>query len=105
MATDAERESIKYKQAEYLEQHIGEVFDGIVSGTTKWGMYVEELSTGAEGLVRLADLKDDHYTFDEKKFRLIGEKTKKTYRLGDTLKIKVLKTNRVAKTIDFGIIG
>jgi len=105
MATDAERESIKYKQAEYLEQHLGEVFDGVVSGTTKWGMYVEELSTGAEGLVRLADLKDDHYTFDEKKFRLIGEKTKKTYRLGDTLKIKVLKTNRVAKTIDFGIVG
>ncbi|MCX6714104.1 MAG: ribonuclease R [Candidatus Vogelbacteria bacterium] len=104
LATEAERESVKYKQAEYLEKHIGEVFDGVVSGTTKWGMYVEELSTGAEGLVRLSDLKDDHYTFDEKKFRLIGEKTKKTFRLGDTLKIKVLKTNRVAKTIDFGIV-
>ncbi len=103
-ATDAERESIKYKQAEYLEQHIGEIFDGVVSGTTKWGMYVEELSTGAEGLVRLADLKDDRYTFDDKKFCLVGEKTKKTYRLGDTLKIKVLKTDRVAKTIDFGIV-
>ena len=101
LATDAERESVKYKQAEYLENHIGEIFDGVIAGLTKWGMYVEELSTGAEGLIRYRDMTGDRFIFDEKKFQVRGEKTNKTYRLGALVKIKVAKTDRVAKTIDF----
>lgn len=104
-ATEAERESIKYKQAEYLETHLGEIFDGVVSGVTKWGLYTQELSTGAEGLIRIKEMTDDSYEFDEKKFLLRGQKNKKTYRLGDPLKIKVLKTDKEAKTIDFGLVG
>lgn len=101
LATDAERESVKYKQAEYLENHIGEIFDGVIAGLTKWGMYVEELSTGSEGLIRYRDMTGDRFIFDDKKFRVRGEKTNKTYRLGELVKIKVAKTDRVAKTIDF----
>ncbi len=101
VATEAERDSIKFKQAEYLAARIGEIFDGVVAGITKWGMYVEELSTGAEGLIRLRNMLDDHYVFDEKNFRLIGSKTKKTFRLGDKLRVMVEKTDPIAKTIDF----
>lgn len=103
LAADAERESIKYKQAEYLENHLGEIFDGVISGLTKWGMYVEELSTGSEGLIRYRNMTDDRFTFNEKKFLVSGEKSGKSYRLGDTVKIKVIKTDRTTKTIDFAL--
>ncbi|HNZ55170.1 MAG TPA: ribonuclease R [Candidatus Paceibacterota bacterium] len=101
LATDAERESVKYKQAEYLENHLGEVFDGVISSLTKWGMYVEELSTGAEGLIRYREMAGDRFIFEEKKFQVRGEKTNQIYRLGGLVKIKVAKTDRVTKTIDF----
>ena len=104
LATDAERESIKYKQAEYLENHLGEVFDGVISGLTKWGIYVEELSTGSEGLIRYRDMTDDRFIFDEKKFQVRGEKNNRVYHLGDLAKIKVIKADRVSKTIDFALV-
>src|SRR3989344_2111273 len=90
-AAGAERESIKYKQAEYMQAHLGkgEVFEGTITGVTEWGLFVEENTTKCEGLVRLSSIGDDYYEFDEKKFALIGKRTKRTFRLGDKAHIKL----------------
>jgi ribonuclease R len=100
-AADAERASIKYKQVEYMSHRLGEYFDGIVSGITEWGMYVEEIHTKCEGLVRVRDMNDDFYVFDEKKLSFSGQKTKKSYRLGDRVRIKVKEADLERKTIDY----
>jgi ribonuclease R len=100
-ASDAERASIKYKQVEYMSHRIGETFTGIVNGITEWGMYVEEKETKCEGLIRLRDLGDDFYIFNEKKMELVGQKKKKKYHLGDNLKIKVKGVDLERKTIDY----
>jgi ribonuclease R len=100
-ASDAERTSIKYKQVEYMSSRIGKNFEGIISGITEWGIYVEEVETKCEGLIRVRDLKDDFYIFNEKKIELIGQKKKKRYRLGDKIKIKVNKVDLERKTIDY----
>ncbi len=88
-AADAERESIKFKQAEYMAPRIGQEFDGLITGVTEWGIYVEEQTTKCEGMVRLSSLADDFYEFNENKFALVGKRTKKVYRLGDKLRIKL----------------
>lgn len=103
-ASDAERASIKYKQVEYMSSRLGESFSGIVSGVTEWGLYVEEIKTKCEGLVRLRDMRDDFYVFNEKKQELTGQKTKKTYRLGDSVQIKLKNTDLERKTIDYVLI-
>jgi ribonuclease R len=103
-ASDAERASIKYKQVEYMSKHLGESFAGIISGITEWGMYVEEVETKCEGLVRVRDMSDDFYVFNEKKLELVGQKKKKRYRLGDRVKIKVKVTDLERKTIDYVLI-
>ncbi len=100
-ASDAERASIKYKQVEYMSSRIGKVFKGIVSGITEWGIYVEEIETKCEGLVRVRDMKDDFYIFNEKKLELVGQKRNKKYRLGDNVKIKVKSVDLERKTIDY----
>ena len=100
-AADAERASIKYKQVEYMSKRVGQIFDGVVSGLTEWGLYVEETATKCEGLVRVRDLNDDFYVFDEKKLALRGQKNKKIYRLGDRVRIKVKATDLEKKTIDY----
>ena len=100
-ASDAERASIKYKQAEYMSTRLGKTFEGIISGVTEWGLYVEEIETKCEGLVRTRDLKDDFYIFNEKKLELVGQKNKKRYRLGDKIKIKVKAVDLERKTIDY----
>ena len=100
-ASDAERASIKYKQAEYMSKKLGKTFDGIISSITEWGMYVEEIETKCEGLVRIRDLNDDYYIFNEKKLELLGQKKKKRYRLGDRVKIKVKSVDLERKTIDY----
>ena len=100
-ASDAERASIKYKQVEYMSSRTGEVFTGIISGVTEWGMYVEEIETKCEGLVRVRDLSDDFYIYNEKKLELLGQKKKKKYRLGDKVKIKVKNVDLERKTIDY----
>lgn len=100
-AADAERASIKYKQVEYMSLREGEYFDGIVSGITEWGMYVEEVHTKCEGLVRVRDMNDDFYIFDEKKLSFTGQKTKQSYRLGDRVRIKVKAADLERKTIDY----
>ena len=98
---EAERESIRYKQVEYMQGHIGKTFSGIITGVTEWGIYVEERATGAEGLVRIASLDEDYFMFDERRYRLVGRKTKKTYTLGDLVRVKVQATNVDQRTIDF----
>ena len=100
-ASDAERASIKYKQVEYMSYRRGEYFDGIVSGITEWGMYVEEVRTKCEGLVRVRDMNDDFYVFDEKRLSFSGQKTKNSYRLGDRVRIKVKEADLERKTIDY----
>ena len=76
---DAERASIKYKQVEYMSKYLGKSFEGVISGMTEWGMYVEEMETKCEGLVRIRDMSDDFYIFNEKKLELVGQKKKKRY--------------------------
>jgi ribonuclease R len=104
VAADAERASIKYKQVEFMESMIGEDFDGIVSGVTEWGIFVEMTETKCEGMVRLSDLDDDYYIFEPDHFRVIGQNYKNTITLGDDVKVKVLKTDINRRTIDLEMV-
>lgn len=104
-AAEAERASIKYKQAEYLEDQIGHEYTGIVSGVTEWGMYVEIQENKCEGMVRLRDIDDDFYTLDEKNYAIIGQRKKKVYQLGDEVQIKVKKVDLEKRQIDFKLIS
>lgn len=103
-AADAERASVKYKQAEYLENNIGEEFKGIISGLTEWGMYVEIIENKCEGMVRLRDLTDDFYVLDEKNYCIIGQRRKKKFQLGDEVTIKVKKVDLGKRQIDFTLV-
>ncbi len=103
-ASDAERASIKYKQVEYMSSRIGKVYEGIISGVTEWGIYVEEIETKCEGLIRVRDMLNDFYVFNEKKLELVGQKKKKRYRLGDRVKIKVKSVDLEKKTIDYVLV-
>jgi ribonuclease R len=100
-AVQAEREAVRILQIRYLESHARKIFDGIVSGISEYGIYVEISENLIEGMVRLKDLNDDYYILDEKNFRLIGRHRKKMYRIGDRIKVKVLKTDIEKKWIDF----
>ncbi len=99
-ADEAERETDRLKKCEYMSRHIGECFDGVISGVTNWGLYVE-LPNTVEGMIRMTVLDDDYYIFDEQRYELVGELTKKTYKLGQPIRIQVLSTDRLLKTIDF----
>lgn len=101
VASNAERDSIKYKQVEFMSDKIGKVFDGVVSGVTEWGIYVEINENKCEGLVPIRELDDDFYELDEKNYRLIGRRTKHEYRLGQSVAIKVAKANLERKQLDF----
>ncbi len=103
-AADAERASVKYKQAEYLQNNIGEEFSGIISGLTEWGMYVEIIANKCEGMIRLRDLNDDFYVLDEKNYCIIGQRRKKKYQLGDEVKILVKKVDLNKRQIDFILV-
>ncbi len=100
-AAEAERASIKYKQVEFMSTRIGEVFEGIITGVTEWGLYVEEKNTKCEGMVRMRELGDDYYTFEKKHMSIYGKKTKKKYTLGDKVKFKVKGADMNKKTIDY----
>lgn len=104
LAASAERASIKYKQVEYMQSHIGETFTGIISGVTEWGLYVELNDNLCEGLVPMRDLADDFYDFDEKNHCLIGRKHNHRYRLGDNVDIKVARADLEKKQLDFVIL-
>lgn len=103
-ASDSERASIKYKQAEYLQTMVGESFDGIVSGVTEWGIYVEMTKTHCEGMVRLADIKGDYYSFDERNYRVVGNNTGQAITLGDDVRVKILRTDINRRIIDLQLI-
>jgi ribonuclease R len=103
-AADAERSSVKYKQAEFLKDQIGMNYTGIISGVTEWGMYVEIIDNKCEGMIRLRDIADDFYTLDEKNYAIIGQRKKKVYRLGDEVQIKVKNVDLTKKQIDFSLI-
>lgn len=103
-ASDAERASIKYKQVEFLQDKIGQVFDGIISGVTEWGLFVEIVENKCEGMVRLRDLDDDFYEFDETNYCVVGSRTKNKYTMGDTVKVQVARCDLLRKQIDFKLI-
>ena len=101
LAANAERASIKYKQVEFMSDKIGQVFDGVISGVTEWGLYVELNDNKCEGLVPMRDLDDDFYEFDEANYALVGRRRHRTYRLGDPITITVEHANLERKQLDF----
>ncbi len=103
-AAEAERASIKYKQVEYMQEHIGEEFGAIISGVSEWGIYVEEINTKAEGMVKLRDMKDDFYELNEKLYAIVGKNTGKKYSLGDKIHVKLVASDPERKTLDFQFI-
>jgi ribonuclease R len=103
-AADAERASVKYKQAEFLQSNIGMEYNGIISGLTEWGMYVEIIENKCEGMIRLRDLNDDFYVLDEKNYCIIGQRRKKKYQLGDEVRILVKKVDLAKRQIDFSLV-
>ncbi len=104
LAANAERSSIKYKQIEYMGDHLGQTYEGMISGVTEWGLYVELNENKCEGLVPVRDLADDYYDFDEKNYCLIGRRRGNRYRLGDTVMVRVARINLDKKQLDFVLI-
>lgn len=105
LATNAERDSIKYMQIKYMQDHKDQEFLGVISGVTEWGIYVEIISNKCEGMVRLQDLKDDRYEFDREEYAVIGQRTKNAYQLGDEVFVKVKNADLVKKHLDFSMLG
>ena len=103
LAANAERASIKYKQVEFMSERLGEEYDGVISGITEWGLYVEINENKCEGLVPIRDLEDDYYEFDEKNYCLMGRRKHRIYRLGDPIRIKVARANLERKQLDFAL--
>ena len=105
IATKAERDSIKYMQIRFMEDHKNKEFMGVISGVTDWGIYVEIITNKCEGMVSVRDMKDDHYVFDEDVYALVGYNHKKMYQLGDEVVVKVKKTDLIKRHLDFLLIG
>ncbi|WP_166386080.1 MULTISPECIES: ribonuclease R [unclassified Polaribacter] len=104
LASKAERSSIKYMQVKYMQDHKDEEFEGVITGVTEWGIYVEIASNKCEGMVRIKDIKSDHYIFDEKQYAIVGQATKKIYQLGDEVVVRVKHTDLERKHLDFALI-
>lgn len=104
LATEAERKSIKYKQVEFLIDKVGEEFDGVISGVSEWGLYVEIIENMCEGMVRLSDIEGDFYNFDADNFCARGQRSGQEYRMGDEVRIKVKRADLVKKQLDFDLV-
>ena len=104
LASKAERSSIKYMQVKYMQDHKDEVFEGVITGVTEWGIYVEITKNKCEGMVRIRDIKSDYYIFDEDQYAIVGQSTKHMYQLGDDVKVQVKKTDLERKHLDFNLI-
>ncbi|MDD2256860.1 MAG: S1 RNA-binding domain-containing protein, partial [Bacteroidales bacterium] len=104
LAAKAERASIKYKQVEYMSERLGNIYDGVISGVTEWGLYVEINENKCEGMIPIRDLDDDYYEFDEKNYNLTGRRNHKRFRLGDPVRIQVARANLERKQLDFTLI-
>lgn len=105
LAANAERDSIKYMQIKFMQDHQDQEFIGVISGVTEWGIYVEIIENKCEGMVRIRDIKGDYYIFDEKEYALVGERTKEMYQLGDEVIVKVKKTDLIKRHLDFSLLG
>lgn len=105
LATNAERDSIKFMQIKFMQEHNEEEFLGVISGVTEWGIYVEVIANKCEGMVRLRDIKEDHYDYDEENYAIVGRKTKKVYQLGDEVYVRVKNADLVKRHLDFNLIG
>ena len=105
LASNAERDSIKYMQVKYMQDHQDQEFLGVISGVTEWGIYVEIITNKCEGMVRTQDMRDDHYIFDKDEFAVIGQRTKTVYQLGDEVYVKVKNADLVKKHLDFIMLG
>ncbi len=103
-AATAERTSIKYKQVEFMKDKIGDIFQGVISGVTDWGIYVELDDNKCEGMVSIRDLDDDFYIFDEKNYCLVGRHSRRTYQLGESVKVEIVKANLERKQLDFKLV-
>ncbi|MFQ5641786.1 MAG: S1 RNA-binding domain-containing protein, partial [bacterium] len=101
VALEAERESIKLKKVEYMQRHIGDEFEGIISGVVPFGIFVAIKDILVEGLVHISDLEDDYYFHDEKNHRLVGQRAQKTYRLGDSVRVRVARVDKDERIVDF----
>jgi ribonuclease R len=103
-ATEAERASTKYKQVEYMAQHVGEVFDAIISGVTERGLFVEIVENKCEGMARLREMDTDFYVFDEKNYCVRGQRSGRVFRLGDPIKVRVKAANLDKRQLDFNLV-
>jgi ribonuclease R len=103
-AVEAERESIRYKQVEYMGTKIGQIFEAVISGVTDWGLYVEEKESASEGLVPVRTIGDDFYSYNQKEYSLVGQRTKKKYALGDRVRVKLVAADLAARTLDFALV-
>ncbi len=103
-AVSAERDSIKFKQVEYMMNHVGEEFDGVISGIADWGIYVQEGETMADGMVKLSSIKGDYFEHEAKKYRIKGQRTGKVYRLGDAVRVKLIRADKDDRQLDFELI-
>lgn len=103
-AAEAERDGRKYKQIEFMQDKVGQIFNGIITGVTEWGIYAEDSETRAEGMIKLSSLGDDFYVLDKKKYAIVGEKTKKTYSLGQKIKIKLVSADLDRRQMDWEIV-
>ena len=104
VSSRAERDSIKFMQVKFLKNKIGFIYDGVISGVTEWGLYIEITENKCEGLVKVSSIKDDHYVFDEKKYALIGYRTKSSYQIGQKVKIKIQRADLERKQMDFILV-
>ena len=105
LASSAERDSIKYMQIKFMQDHADKEFVGVISGVTEWGIYVEIIENKCEGMVRIRDIKDDYYVFDERQYAIVGERFKEMYQLGDEVVVMVKNTDLVKRHLDFTLIG
>ena len=105
LAANAERDSIKYMQIKFMQDHQDTEFIGVISGVTEWGIYVEVIENKCEGMVRIRDIKDDYYTFDERQYAIVGERTGKMYQLGDEVRVMVKDTDLIKRHLDFSLLG
>ena len=103
LASDAERASIKYKQVEFLEDKIGQEFEGVISGVTEWGIFVEIIENKCEGMISTEMLGDEDFMYDEKMVRLTGVRSRKKYELGDKIKVKVITADLILRRIDLAL--
>ena len=101
LATEAERDSVKYMQVKFMQKHVGEDFMGVISGVTEWGVFVELVESKCEGMIRIRDFKDDYYVFDEKNYAIVGERNGKVFQLGDQIMVTVKNADLDKKQLDF----